>query len=81
MACRISRTLSLVKDKQLEEVHNQGNVQTEEDGVDGEWNIVDEEEDQNVDQPTWSRMITSPRGQAVPVEMVCFRPEEYGGYC
>ncbi|VDO87976.1 unnamed protein product [Heligmosomoides polygyrus] len=53
-----------------EEVHNQGNVQTEEDGVDGEWNIVDEEEDQNVDQPTWSRMITSPRGQAVPVEMI-----------
>ncbi|VDO33660.1 unnamed protein product [Heligmosomoides polygyrus] len=47
-------------------------MKIEEDEVDGEWNITDEEEDLNLDQPAGSKTITFSGGQEVPEEQVCF---------
>ncbi|VDO97106.1 unnamed protein product [Heligmosomoides polygyrus] len=58
--------IMLYQDKQSEGIHDEENLEIEEDEVDGEWNIINEEEDLNLDQPAGSKTITFSGGQEVP---------------
>ncbi|VDP21897.1 unnamed protein product [Heligmosomoides polygyrus] len=70
LADRTARILRPFEGKPLEEIHDEENLEIEEDEVDGGWNIIDEDEDLNMDQPAGSKTITC--GQEVPEKRVCF---------